>query len=94
MGTVIFRCVETFIILEENITIGGQVGIIDHLHIGKNSIIAAKSAVFESINPNSFVLTSSMYILPLGRSEPSKSEEKLSRKQRNSRQKPNFNQNC
>ncbi len=42
-------------ILEENITIGGQVGIIDHLHIGKNSIIGAKSAVFESINSDSFV---------------------------------------
>ena len=42
-------------ILEDNITIGGQVGIIDHLHIGENTIIAAKSAVFESIKPNSFV---------------------------------------
>ena len=42
-------------ILEDNITIGGQVGIIDHLTIGKDSIIAAKSAVFESIKSGSFV---------------------------------------
>ncbi len=42
-------------ILEDNITIGGQVGIIDHLHIGANTVIAAKSAVFESIKPNSFI---------------------------------------
>ena len=42
-------------ILEEEVTLAGQVGIVGHLTIGKGSIIAAKSAVFQSLEPNSFV---------------------------------------
>ena len=42
-------------ILEDNVTLAGQVGIIGHLTIGKDSTIAAKSAVFQSLEPNSFV---------------------------------------
>ena len=42
-------------ILEENVTLAGQVGIVGHLTIGKGSIIAAKSAVFQSLDPNSIV---------------------------------------
>ena len=36
-------------------TLAGQVGIIGHLTIGKGSTIAAKSAVFQSLESNSFV---------------------------------------
>ena len=42
-------------VLEDNVTLAGQVGIIGHLTIGKGSTIAAKSAVFQSLDPNSFV---------------------------------------
>ena len=42
-------------ILEDNVTLAGQVGIIGHLTIGRGSTIAAKSAVFQSLDPNSFV---------------------------------------
>ena len=39
----------------DNVTIAGQVGIIGHLIIGQNSIIASKSAVFHSLEDDSFV---------------------------------------
>ena len=39
----------------DNITIAGQVGIIDHLTIGSGSVIAGKSGVFQSVQENSFV---------------------------------------
>ena len=42
-------------ILEDNVTLAGQVGIVGHLTIGKGSIVAAKSAVYQSIDPGSFV---------------------------------------
>ena len=42
-------------ILEDNVSIAGQVGIIGHLVIGEGSIVAAKSAVFQSLEPGSFV---------------------------------------
>ena len=42
-------------ILEHNVTLAGQVGIIGHLTIGGGSTIAAKSAVFQSLDPNSLV---------------------------------------
>ena len=41
--------------LEDNVALAGQVGIIGHLKIGEGSIVAAKSAVFQSIDPGSFV---------------------------------------
>jgi UDP-3-O-[3-hydroxymyristoyl] glucosamine N-acyltransferase len=42
-------------ILEDNVSLAGQVGIIGHLVIGKGSTVAAKSAVFQSLDPGSFV---------------------------------------
>ena len=42
-------------ILEDNVTLAGQVGIVGHLTIGKGSIVAAKSAVYQSLEPDSFV---------------------------------------
>jgi len=42
-------------ILEDNVSLAGQVGIIGHLVIGEGSIVAAKSAVFQSLDPGSFV---------------------------------------
>ena len=33
----------------------GQVGVIGHLTIGKGSIVASKSAVYKSLEPDSFV---------------------------------------
>ena len=42
-------------IIEDNVTLAGQVGIIDHLNIGKGTIVASKSAVYQSLKPNSFV---------------------------------------
>ena len=42
-------------ILEKNVAVAGQVGIIGHLKIGEDSTVAAKSAVFQSIDPGSFV---------------------------------------
>ena len=42
-------------IIEDNVTLAGQVGIIDHLNIGTGSIVASKSAVYQSLEPNSFV---------------------------------------
>ena len=41
--------------LEDNVTLAGQVGIIDHLTIGKNSVVASKSAVYQSLEADSFV---------------------------------------
>ena len=42
-------------ILENNVTLAGQVGIIDHLTIGKDSTVASKSVVFQSLEAGSFV---------------------------------------
>ena len=42
-------------ILEDNVTLAGQVGIVGHLIIGKGSTVAAKSAVYQSLEPESFV---------------------------------------
>ena len=42
-------------VLEDNVTLAGQVGIVGHLTIAKGSIVAAKSAVYQSIGPDSFV---------------------------------------
>ncbi len=42
-------------ILENNVAVAGQVGIIGHLKIGEGSSVAAKSAVFQSLDPGSFV---------------------------------------
>ena len=42
-------------ILEDNVTLAGQVGIVGHLIIGKGSMVAAKSAVYQSLDPESFV---------------------------------------
>ena len=42
-------------ILEDNVTLAGQVGIVGHLIIGKGSIVAAKSAVYQSVKPGSIV---------------------------------------
>ncbi|RMZ50031.1 UDP-3-O-(3-hydroxymyristoyl)glucosamine N-acyltransferase [Candidatus Marinimicrobia bacterium PRS2] len=42
-------------ILEDNVSLAGQVGIIGHLVIGEGSTVAAKSAVFQSLEPGSFV---------------------------------------
>lgn len=41
--------------IEDNVTLAGQVGIIGHLTIGRDSIIASKSAVYQSIETGSFV---------------------------------------
>ena len=42
-------------ILEDNVTLAGQVGISDHLIIGKDSVVVSKSAVYQSLEPGSFV---------------------------------------
>lgn len=42
-------------ILEDNVSLAGQIGIIGHLVIGEGSTVAAKSAVFQSLDPGSFV---------------------------------------
>ena len=39
----------------DNVTLAGQSGVINHVTIGKGSIVAVKSCVFKSIKPNSFV---------------------------------------
>tara|TARA_B100002003_G_scaffold103677_1_gene96336 strand:+ start:152 stop:427 length:276 start_codon:yes stop_codon:yes gene_type:complete len=41
--------------IEDNVTLAGQVGVIGHLTIGKGSIVASKSAVYQSLKPDSFV---------------------------------------
>ena len=41
--------------IEDNVTLAGQVGVIGHLTIGKGSIVASKSAVYQSLEPDSFV---------------------------------------
>ena len=42
-------------VLENNVTLAGQVGIVGHITIGAGSVVAAKSAVFQSLGPDSFV---------------------------------------
>ena len=42
-------------ILGNNVAVAGQVGIIGHIKIGEGSTVAAKSAVFQSLDPGSFV---------------------------------------
>ena len=42
-------------ILEDNVTLAGQVGIVGHLTIGIGSTVASKSAVYQSLEPDSFV---------------------------------------
>ena len=42
-------------IIEDNVTLGGQVGVIGHLTIGKDSIVASKAAVYQSLKAGSFV---------------------------------------
>lgn len=42
-------------ILEENVTLAGQVGLVGHIRIGKNSVVAAKSGVPNSIPPDTIV---------------------------------------
>ena len=54
-NTTIDRATLDSTIIEDNVTLAGQVGIIGHLTIGNGSTIAAKSAVFQSLDPNSFV---------------------------------------
>jgi len=41
--------------IDDCVTIAGQVGIVDHVNIGKNSVIAVKSCVFKSLPKNSYV---------------------------------------
>ena len=41
--------------LHKNVKVGGRSGIIDHLSIGENSIIAGNSFVWKSIDRDSFV---------------------------------------
>ena len=41
--------------IEDNVTLAGQVGVTGHLTIGKGSIVASKSAVYKSLEPDSFV---------------------------------------
>ena len=41
--------------IEDNVTLAGQVGVIGHVTIGKGSIVASKSAVYQSLEPDSFV---------------------------------------
>ena len=43
------------VIIDENVIIGGQVGLAGHLKIGRDSVIAAKSGVTKSIKPKSIV---------------------------------------
>ena len=42
-------------ILNDYVTVAGQVGIVDHISIGKNSVITAKSLVCNSTKNNSFL---------------------------------------
>jgi len=41
-------------IIEDNVTLAGQVGIIGQITIGRDSIVAAKSAVYQSMEASSF----------------------------------------
>ena len=41
--------------LEDNVTLAGQVGVVGHLTIGKDSIVASKAAVYQSLEAGSFV---------------------------------------
>jgi len=41
--------------IEDNVTLAGQVGIIGHLTIGRDSVIASKTAVYQSLKAGSFV---------------------------------------
>ena len=38
-----------------DVTLAGQTGVINHVTIGDGSIVAVKSCVFKSLEPNSFV---------------------------------------
>lgn len=42
-------------VLEDNVTLAGQVGIKDHVRIGEGAIVLAKSAVFKDIEPGTVV---------------------------------------
>ena len=42
-------------IIEDNVTLAGQVGVVGHLTIGKDSIVASKAAVYQSLEAGSFV---------------------------------------
>jgi UDP-3-O-[3-hydroxymyristoyl] glucosamine N-acyltransferase len=42
-------------VLEDNVTLAGQVGIKDHVHIGEGAVVLAKSAVFKDIEPGAVV---------------------------------------
>ena len=41
--------------IEDNVILAGQVGVVGHLTIGKGSIVASKSAIYQSLEPDSFV---------------------------------------
>ncbi len=43
------------VVIEEGVTIGGQVGFAGHIKVGRDSVIAAKSGVTKSIKPKSIV---------------------------------------
>ena len=43
------------VVIDEGVTIGGQVGFAGHIKVGRNSVIAAKSGVTKSIKPKSIV---------------------------------------
>jgi UDP-3-O-[3-hydroxymyristoyl] glucosamine N-acyltransferase len=42
-------------ILEDNVTLAGQVGVKDHVHIGEGGVVLAKSAVFKDIESGAVV---------------------------------------
>jgi UDP-3-O-[3-hydroxymyristoyl] glucosamine N-acyltransferase len=42
-------------VLEDNVTLAGQVGIKDHVRIGEGAVVLAKSAVFKDIEPGAVV---------------------------------------
>ena len=42
-------------VIEDNVSLAGQVGIVGHIRIGEGSTVAAKSVVFQSLEPKSFV---------------------------------------
>ena len=41
--------------IEDNVTLAGQVGVVGHLTIGRESIVASKAAVYQSLKAGSFV---------------------------------------
>ena len=43
-------------VLEEDVTVGGQAGIINHARIGARTAIGGKSAVFQSVDSDTFVI--------------------------------------